>query len=433
MSKALVIAKREYLAMVRTKAFFITTVLMPILMFGAMFIQNVLRKHVNIENRKIAIIDPTGELFDDLAAAAEERNTGAFVVDADGNQVASKYVLESVEGPADEALLIELSDRVRDKTLDAFAVIPDNILDPQGSATELAYYTERAVTRGVPRWLGSTLDRVTAQHRLQSAGLDPEAVATALRKIRLNELTLLQTDESGTIVEAKKASREANIFVPIMVMMLMFMSIMITAQPMLQSVIEEKQMRIAEVLMGSASPFDLMMGKLLGNVGVSLTLVTVYFGVGYIIANEFGFAELMPMYIVGWFVAYQVLAVMLYSSIFMAIGAACSDLKDAQGFLMPIMILLASPMFVWFNVLQDPLSSFSQWSSLFPPATSMLMVLRLTVTQTIPLWQPLLGMLLVLITVVGCVFAAGRVFRIGILSQGKTPKVNELIRWIISG
>jgi len=91
------------------------------------------------------------------------------------------------------------------------------------------------------------------------------------------------------------------------------------------------------------------------------------------------------------------------------------------------------PMMVWFPVVQEPTSSFSMWLSLFPVATPMLMMLRMAATPVIPMWQPLLGMLLVLITTVACVFAAGRVFRIGLLIQGKAPKLSELIGWIVRG
>ena len=117
----------------------------------------------------------------------------------------------------------------------------------------------------------------------------------------------------------------------------------------------------------------------------------------------------------------------------MAIGACVNDRKEAQSMLIPVMLLLMIPMFVWFSVVQQPTSSFALWMSLVPPATPMLMVLRIAATPDIPLWQPAVGMLILLAATALCVFAAGRIFRIAILSQGQLPKLKQLSQWIIKG
>jgi ABC-2 type transport system permease protein len=99
----------------------------------------------------------------------------------------------------------------------------------------------------------------------------------------------------------------------------------------------------------------------------------------------------------------------------------------------PVMMLAMVPMFVWLPVLQDPNSSFSTGISFFPFATPLLMVVRLAVPPGIPLWQPILGVAVVLATTVLCVYAAGRVFRVGILMQGRGAKLRDLIRWVFRG
>ncbi len=220
---------------------------------------------------------------------------------------------------------------------------------------------------------------------------------------------------------------------PFGMMMLMFMIIMIGAQPLIQSVLEEKMQRIAEVLLGCIQPFQLMMGKLLGTVGVSMTIATVYLVGAFVALRRTGLAEFLPADLVGWFVVYQVLAVLLYGSIFIAVGAAVSDLKEAQSLLTPVMLIVVAPMFVWFNVVREPLSSTSTAMSLFPPATPMLMILRMAVPPGVPLWQPILGAVLVLAMTLLCVFAAGRIFRVGILMQGKGANLREMFRWALRG
>ncbi len=143
--------------------------------------------------------------------------------------------------------------------------------------------------------------------------------------------------------------------------------------------------------------------------------------------------SLVPTSLLIWFIAFEIMACLLFGSVFIAVGAACTEIKEAQSMLMPVMLVLVMPMMVWFNVMQEPLSKFAMWISLFPPATPLLMLLRVAASPMVPMWQPLLGMVLVVIATVICIFAAGRVFRIGILMQGKAPKLTELFGWIARG
>ena len=226
---------------------------------------------------------------------------------------------------------------------------------------------------------------------------------------------------------------ELTLFLPMGIMMLMFMVILLAAQPMIETVMEERSQRIAEVLLGSVSPSQLMAGKLLGCVAGSLTIVVVY-GLGAVgLAQYYGVLHLVPLEIVPWFLVYQVLAVMLFSALFMAVGARVSDRKEAQSMLIPIMLVIVYPMFIWLSVVQQPTSSFSMWMSLVPPGTAMLMVLRMAASPDIPLWQPTVGVLILLAATALCVFAAGRIFRIAILAQGQLPKLKQLLRWVVTG
>ena len=122
--------------------------------------------------------------------------------------------------------------------------------------------------------------------------------------------------------------------------------------------------------------------------------------------------------------------VFFFGSVFIAIGAACSELKDAQSLMAPAMIVLMLPIFVWMPVLKNPDGGLAVAASLFPPATPMLMLLRLSANPPPPGWQVILGIVLTAASTLVCVWAAGKIFRIGILSQGKTPSFRELIRWV---
>jgi ABC-2 type transport system permease protein len=209
--------------------------------------------------------------------------------------------------------------------------------------------------------------------------------------------------------------------------------VMLGAQPLMHSVMEEKTLRIAEVLLGSVRPFELMMGKLIGMVGVSLTVATVYLVGVYFALKQAHYDQYFPTDVIWWFIMYTVLAVLMFGSIFAAVGASVSDLKESQNLLTPVMLVAFAPMFVWMNVVREPNSTLSTVLSLFPTATPMLMIVRQVVPPGIPIWQPILGTVLVLLTTATFVWAAGRIFRVGILMQGKGAKISDMFRWLVRG
>jgi ABC-type Na+ efflux pump permease subunit len=176
-----------------------------------------------------------------------------------------------------------------------------------------------------------------------------------------------------------------------------------------------------------------MMGKLVGLMGVSLTLAALYLGGAYWAADHFGFADLISPAVMTWFIVYLVLAMLMYGSLFIAVGAACSDLRDTQTMLWPVMLVAMLPLFVWINVAREPTSTFATAISFVPTATPMLMMIRLAVPPGIAWWQPVLGLLVMLLTTLVCVYAAGRIFRVGILMQGKGASLRDLGRWLVTG
>jgi ABC-2 type transport system permease protein len=473
MRKAMIIARREYKALVRTKAFMISLLIMPVLMCGGIVVQIFLSGRVDVSEKKVVVLDGTGRLFEPLQTLARLHNENAADTST-GHKKRPTIVLEKgPEGPVTDDLRVDLSNRIHRNELFAFMEIDPDALKPASNSVLLKMlqevagkasadaktgeaaaeaaakqspsdksgdehdpvrlYSESMIYNDVLFWLTQSLNQAAFALRLQDAGLNPLTVAGAVTPIPYEELGLYTRESGGEIHKGDESRRSLNLFMPLGLMMLMFMSVMVVGQPMLTSVLEEKQQRIAEVLLGSASPFQLMMGKLMGNVGVALTIVGLYMTGGYLVAAHYGYADMLPMWLLGWFLAFEVLACILFGAIFIAIGAACSEIKDAQSLLMPVMILIVFPLMVWFNVLQEPLSSFAQWISLFPPATPMLMLLRMAASPMIPMWQPIVGIVLVLLSTLACVFAAGRVFRIGLLMQGKAPKLNELARWIAHG
>jgi ABC-type Na+ efflux pump permease subunit len=242
---------------------------------------------------------------------------------------------------------------------------------------------------------------------------------------------LYSMQSDGSISSDEKPSEIAATLVPLVIMMLMFMIIMMSAQPMLESVLEEKTLRISEVLLGSANAQQLMMGKLLGNVAGSLTVFGVYALGGLCFAWYQGYASLIPWHVLPWFLVYQVLAVLMFSSVFMAIAACVSQLREAQSLLLPVWMVIMLPLMVWIKAVREPNSLMATGLSFFPPSTPLMMTLRLSTGATIPLWQILLSFVILVGGTVLGVTAAARIYRIGILWQGKTPRLSEMISWLV--
>jgi ABC-2 type transport system permease protein len=218
--------------------------------------------------------------------------------------------------------------------------------------------------------------------------------------------------------------------IPVGMMMILLFSVMSGAPQLLNSVIEEKMSRISEVLIGSVTPFELMMGKLIGSVAVSVLLAVVYVAGGASVANYMGYGDALRASDIGWLLLFLVMASFMFGSIFITIGAACSDLKDAQGMMTPAMLIMMLPWMTWFAILNAPDSSVAIGLSLFPTAAPFLMLLRIMIPPGPPVWQIALAVVIAAITTTGAVYAAGKIFRTGLLMQGKAATFGEMWKWV---
>ena len=145
-------------------------------------------------------------------------------------------------------------------------------------------------------------------------------------------------------------------------MFVMFFVIMTSTPQLLNSVIEEKMSKISEVLLGSITPFELMMGKLLGNTAIAVVLAVLYIAGGYAVAAYYGYADAISARLLAALVLYLVLAILLYGSLYMAVGSACNELKDAQSLMMPVILLSMFPIFVWTADPQGPRRARCRWA-----------------------------------------------------------------------
>ncbi len=449
MRKLLVIAHREYAAMVATKAFLFTLIMMPILMFGGLFLMPKLSTLSGGKTQRIVVADGTGKLLDSLKTSADDRNKWiqASVEKKENNSADTKklvngsderrgfeeqpdiYELIAAESPElNDAARLKLSDEIRSGTLYAFVEIPAAVLSEaeQTTPAKISFVSQDAMLSSARQWMAAVLQDRVNTIRLERLNLDPQLVAKANAPLAVDPTMPYTAKEDGSANAAKSGDTLVALFLPFGVMMLMFMVIFLAAQPMLESGMEEKSQRIAEVLLGSVTPTQMMAGKLIGNVCGSLMIFAIYGIGGWLIVDQNGWNANLPWNLIPWFIVFQLLGVLFFSSIFLTVGASISELKEAQSLLMPIWLVLMMPMMIWLVALRDPNGIVATTLSFFPPSAPLMMILRLASGQTIPAWQPPAAAILLLASTALVVFFAGRIYRASLLRTDSARTLKQI-------
>ncbi len=430
MRKVLTVAWTEFLNAVRSKTFIISVMIVPAVIAGSIGVQILLSKRRDVGDRRFAVIDHTRELDPVIAAAAIAWNAREQAAE---NEPRPTYLPEEIEPAADAQQLdrqrLDLSGRVERQELFAFVEIPGTAIDEQ-STSPTRYYSNHPGYLGLPVWVETVVNQAVLAQRLSDANLDLTLLRTLQKKVPMENFGVLHQKQNGLIVAAARIDRMRTFLAPAMLAALMFIVIVSSATPLFNSVLEEKMTRVSEVLLGSLTPFELMLGKLCGSVAVSVVLAIVYLGGSFLVARYYHYNDVVTPIMAAWFALFLLLAVFLYGSVFIAIGSAVTDLKDGQGLMTPVMLLFALPFFVWRPILEAPEGLLSTTMSLVPIASPSLMVLRLSMPPGPPLWQVLASVVIMSITTIAVAWMAGRIFRVGVLMQGKSASFAEMLRWV---
>lgn len=428
MRRVLTIAQTEFLALVRTKFFIIGIVAMPVLMAGLFTFMSYAEDQVDHKDRTFAVVDRTGALYAPIQAAALANNAE---VAEKGASTGPKVFPTRVDpaGKSDEDLTVELSDRVRKNEIFAFVLLPAELMDP-ASKLPILYYSQNTSYERLSDWLRTTLRDAIQEVRFSRAGVDRTLVSKLSARADFSTFSLVEKRADGTVSAAREVDEIEQFGIPFFFLILMFMAVMTTAQHLINTIIEEKMSKISEVLLGSVTPFQLMAGKLLGIVSVSFLLSFVYLGGGVYALLQMGRPDLINPVLVGWFLLFLVCAALMFGSVFQALSSACSDLKDAQSMLQPAMMILIASYVVSVLVIRAPDSTMATVLSMIPMVAPFAMMIRLTMPPGPPMWEVLLGLSILAASTVVVLWAAGRIFRVGLLMQGKPPNLPELLRWV---
>lgn len=447
MNKIWVVARREFMAMVGTRAFLVTLFMMPVLMFGGLLIMPTINKISGGRERIIRVVDGTGSIGRELVAMAEQRNQMLLNAPDDTtssgrafSQVVDPYRIELQDKQSlDDARRLEWSDAIRSGKLYAFVEIPESLFDPDKTEA-VRFVSQDSALSEARQWMQGIVDAMVRGERFRLLGLDPEKVQKANQQVAFlptapyERAAVAEGVEGGEggLKAQEKGFDMATFFAPFGMMMLMFLVIFLAAQPMLESAMEEKSQRISEVLLGAISPTQLLTGKLLGNVAASLLVFSIYAGGGIILLVRNEMQHLIPMALIPWFLVFQILGVLFFSSIFIMIGSSVRDLKEAQSLLMPVWLVMMLPMMVWFIAVRDPLGPIATTLAMFPPSAPMMNVLRMGTGVTIPYWQPILGAVLLAASTALVVWVAGRVYKMSMLRSDSVKSLAQLLTRIVT-
>lgn len=444
MHRMLLVAKRDYLFTIRSKAFLFGLILAPIL-FGSGFIGIAFMKaKPDTEERRIAIVDRTRVAAPFVVAASTEKNRGDMLDKLTGRQIAPHYMLESI-APDDANPIgqrLALSGRVRRHELYAFVEIgrdalrPAKASDPEKlpEASRVLYFSNAGGIDTAENWMGGPVNDGLRRARLAELGIDASHFSEVLASTNLQSMSLAVRDpKTGAIERSHKRNQFESFAVPFTLMMILAMIVLMSAGPMLGAVADDKQQRVFEMLLGSATPFELMMGKVLAAVALTLTSSVFYIGGGALVLQALAMIGLAPFHLLPWFFVYLVADVMVMSSLATALGACCASPNDAQHLAMLVMGPTMIPLFFLAPLIQAPNGGLATAMSFMPPFTPLLMLLRQAMPGGVPFWQPWVGLLGIVVWTYGMTWAGARIFRIGVLMQGKTATLPEMARWAMKG
>lgn len=411
MKNVLTVLRREYLQRVRSKWFILSTLGLPIFMVAVVAVPMWLEIREESRERTVAVVDETGVLHERVA-----------------RRMGDAFALERVD-PAD-ADRAELDRRVATGELAGYLVLDANTVE-RGEA--LYRGTERPRTVSRLRLEQAVMESVLGLHMERSGG-NVDALLSGGRV----EFETLGTEEPG------EGEEELALVVGFVGAFILYIVILIYGVQVMRSVLEEKTNRIVEVIVSALRPWQLMLGKILGVGAVGLTQMAVWmlmgvlvstFGIPTLVASNPALADvgnlsehLPALGGIVLFLAYFVLGYFLYASLYAAVAAMCSSDEEAQQAQIPVTILIVAPIVILPYVLEDPDSTVAMAIALFPFFSPVLMYPRYVAGA--PLWEALLSLLLMAVTIVAVAWVAGRIYRVGILMQGKRPTLPEIWRWV---
>ncbi|MBS1730904.1 MAG: ABC transporter permease [Bacteroidetes bacterium] len=427
MNKILLIAKREFLSRVQKKTFLLTTILLPLIIAGfyALMIYFSVKSG---DKTSIAVVDKAN-LFNGK-------------IDG-GNDVTFQFLQNETTAT--------LADKVKKSQFSGYIYIPETTLLSKTDSIQVV--TEKSaglITKGN---IEDLINKRLEEQRLLALHISKDQLDSAQQSIKIKFPTI-----SGSVGDEGKET--VSYIVGYASGFLIYIILFIYGTMVMRGVMEEKVSRIAEVIVSSVKPFQLMMGKITGIGAVGLVQFIIWiilgFGTRFLIMMFYpslfgasgsveqvktlasdpgifqGIASInWPMIIICFFF-YFLGGYLLYSALFAAVGSAVNeDPQDAQSLMLPITMPIIFAIVIMTKAVNDPSSGLALFGSIFPLTSPIVMIARVAhgVPDVVPYWQLLLSMALLILGFLGTTWLAAKIYRTGILMYGKKPTWKELIKW----
>jgi ABC-2 type transport system permease protein len=415
MDKILAIIRREYLTRVKSKGFLLGTILTPLFMAGLIFLPMLFIGKSSQTAHRVVVLDQTesSDIYRRVETQLKAEKDTRFEVRR-----------EAITPDRVEARQQELNQEINAKQLDGYVVLPADVI----TNGKIFRRTKNVNDFDTNRRIRDAFSAAILDQRLLNAGVKPDDLEAINKDISVDFL-----NERG-----EKESPLGQWGLSFLLGIILYVTILVYGLYVLQGVIEEKQSRIIEVLLSSVKPFQLMLGKVVGIGLVSLTQILVWaLSLGLVStlaaaqAIAFGSFKIprIPFSVLFFFSVYFVLGYFLYATLYALIGSMVSNQEDGQQAQFPVTMLIAIPMALSSFILTKPDSTVSTVISLIPFFTPILMFMRITVQQP-PWWQIGLSLVLMVGSILGTVWVAAKIYRVGVLMYGKRPSLPELMKWL---
>ena len=431
-----IIIQREFNERVRKKSFIISTILTPVLMIALMAAPALIMEFSRGEQKTIAVIDESGLVAPRLESGEELR-------------------FETSDLSTDEA---------RKELTDRFGVlyIGRDILE---NPSNVRLYANSSSSLSVESNITDQIEKILEAEKLKA--YDIENLDRILSEVKTT--VTLQTFRNDKSQEGDTQTQSSTVATALGYILgfILYMFLLIYGSMVMQSVIEEKNNRVLEVMVSSVRPFDLMFGKILGVAAVAVVQILIW-GVLIVAVGGFVLPHLMPadamagvqamqqgvpdaasmsgmdpemlqavaamtdlgyiLKIFGCLLLFVFGGYLLYSAMFAAVGSAVDNIQDASQLQMPITLPIILALLAMLAVIEDPNSQLSFWFSIIPFTSPVVMMAR--IPYDIPLWEILLSLAVLCASFVAMVWFAAKIYRVGIFMYGKKPTLGELFKWV---
>jgi ABC-2 type transport system permease protein len=428
MRNVFLIAKREYLERVRTRAFVIMTFFIPALMFAVTALPAMLIGRGGNETKRMVVVAADRDTAEMIRSRIEQEQDEAASKPADelgGKRGLPTHFTVEVSTNATQAERDALTQKVNQKQLDGFLwATPDAI-----ASRKLDFVTSDTssfIENGI---LGQTVSEALHRAALKSKGLKETDIDAALQPVEVEPVS----------PKGKNAPDPQKMFIATLVMvMVMYVTVLLYGINVMRSILEEKTSRIMEVMLSTASSKEMMAGKILGVGAVGLTQVGIwaaaaiaFAGYGVVASGMMKTvkAAINPMLLI-YFVVFFLLGYVLYSTLCAAVGSMVNSEQEAQQMQFLVMMPMILAVIFITNIFTHPNSSIAVFGSLFPFTAPLVMFARLAIGGDTPVWQIGLSIALMIATIYAMIWLCGRIYRVGILMYGKKPNLPEILKWI---